>query len=96
MNPGTCYEINIYETNKDEGSRTGSIYRLTPQMVDVPTAGKWSRLDIRAEGPRIIVKVNGTTTVDIVDEKLKAGIMAIQYAEGGKLLKMRNFSVTPL
>jgi len=50
--------------------------------------GQWNDYEIRAEGPHITLKINGTTTVDYTErepaEKVaRAGVIAVQIHSGG-------------
>src|SRR5688500_4554153 len=55
---GGCYEINISDPHAT--SPTGSIVGVHSSLPDrVKTAGKWSRLDVTADGPDRVVQVDG-------------------------------------
>jgi hypothetical protein len=94
-NPGprTCYEVQI------EGETTGTLVNVQPLPSGMPNAiGKWNTYEIRAEGDRVSVKINGTTTADVQDPRLTSGSIALQ--EGGLskfgLVRFRNVKVRPL
>jgi hypothetical protein len=46
--------------------------------------GEWNTYSITAVGPRILLAINGTTTVDLVDpEGAREGVLALQLHAGG-------------
>ena len=91
--PGTCYEVQI------AGEETGTLVNVQPLQSEVPDAvGRWNTYEIRAEGDHVTVKINGTTTADVRDQRLTSGPIALQ--EGGRgesgLVRFRNVKVRPL
>ncbi len=45
--------------------RTGAIYHIAaPQPGHLKPAGQWNTLKIRAEGPHVVIRLNGATVVD--------------------------------
>lgn len=45
--------------------KTGAIYHVAaPEPGHLKPAGTWNRLEIRAEGPRVVIRLNGATVVD--------------------------------
>ena len=67
---GSCYEINISDPHAT--TPTGGIVGVhSPLPYRVKSAGKWSRFDVLADGPHLVVKVNGETLTDVRDEKLQ-------------------------
>jgi hypothetical protein len=99
-NPGSlggCYEINISDPHAT--SPTGSIVGVHSTLPHrIPTAGKWSRFDVLADGPHLVVKVNGETATDSNDEKLKDGAIGLQAGgpTGSGPIRFRNIKVRPL
>ena len=94
-NPGprTCYEVQI------AAEATGTLVNVQPLPSDMPNAiGKWNTYEISAEGDHVSVKINGTTTADVQDQRLASGPIALQ--EGGRgemgLVRFRNVKVRPL
>jgi hypothetical protein len=75
----------LYETN-------GRGWVVQPKPEDVKKFFKpqdWNEMIVSAHGPRLVVKVNGTTVSDIVDEKgRKAGHFALQVHGGQDVLVM--------
>jgi hypothetical protein len=91
------YEINIGDTH--ETFPTGSIVNVRSTLPRrAESAGKWSRLQVRADGPRMVVTVNGETLTDVRDEKLKSGSVGFQAGgpTGSGIIKLRNIRIRPL
>jgi len=92
-----CYEVNIFDPSPT--FPTGSINNVHSTLPTVPnTAEKWNTFDITVKGTRLTVKLNGETTVDQDDPKLKSGTLAIQAfgPDGPGRIKFRNMKVRPL
>ncbi len=99
----TCYEVNIWDIRPEPKYGTGAIVDVA--AVPVPIAnkagGRWNTYEITAKGPRLTVKLNGVTTVDVEDRKLASGPFALQYgpgvnnAEGGPI-KWRKVQIRSL
>jgi hypothetical protein len=56
--------------------------------------GQWNIYEITAQGPHLIVTLNGTRTVDVLDNKLSRGPIALQYGAG--VVKFRKVEIRPL
>ena len=98
-NPGamTCYEANIFDAHAMWP--TGSINNLKTSLPDKPnTVGKWNTFEIAANGNHLVIKVNGRTTVDVQDQRLANGPIALQEGGAGAagLVRFRNVKVRPL
>ena len=78
----TCYEVNIFDQRKDATYRTGAIVGVAKPMAQIDAGNRWSTYHIEAHGRRLVVKLNGQTTVDVEDDKLAAGPIGLQYAAG--------------
>lgn len=78
----TCYEVNIFDQRPDPKYRTGAIVNVAEPKVMLETGDRWNRYEISAQGQHLVVKLNGQTTVDVVDDKLAAGPFALQYGAG--------------
>jgi len=57
-------------------------------------AGEWNTFEIRAEGTRLQVTLNGTVTVDIEDSTYSEGPFTLQYGSGD--VKFRNVQIQTL
>jgi hypothetical protein len=89
-----AYEVNIYDTRPDQTYRTGSIVNLAAPSEVIDTGGQWNTYEIRAEGPRMTVILNGVQTVDVEDETHVEGPIGLQYGSG--IVKFRNVQIRPL
>jgi hypothetical protein len=92
-----CYEVNIFDAH--EQWPTGSINNLKTVLPDRPnTTDRWNTFEIIAKGTNLIVRVNGTTTVDVKDDRRPNGTIALQQGGGGAvgLVRFRNVKVRSL
>ena len=90
----TCYEVNISDNHATHP--TGSIVGMHSTLPTRPaTAGKWSTLEIAANGSHIVVKVDGKTTLDVKDEKFSSGSIALQAGgpNGPGPIQFRNIRI---
>jgi len=56
----TAFEVQVYDGKSDPMHDFGAIYDLVAPSKDARNGpGKWNALEIRCDGPRIAVKVNG-------------------------------------
>ncbi|MBI80068.1 MAG: DUF1080 domain-containing protein [Pseudomonadota bacterium] len=85
----TCYEINIFDQRPDQRFRTGAIVNYAEPKVYISAGGNWNRFKIIADGPSIIVYLNGHLVVDIVNSKLRSGPITLQN-NGGAIVKFKN------
>ena len=53
------YEVNIYDKRADQSYRTGGIVNVAVPYGTIHTGGRWNTYDIRAEGSRLTVILNG-------------------------------------
>ena len=89
-----CYEVNIYDKRPEPSYGTGAIVDVA-KVVPMPKAGgQWNIYEITAIGPHLIVTLNGTRTVDVLDNKLSRGPIALQYGAG--VVKFRKVEIKPL
>jgi hypothetical protein len=103
------YEAQINATHGDK-IRTGSLYPSFRSLSDAEKKkilvlndaphkpDEWFTQEVIADGNHIIIKVNGKTTVDFVDEKstyLK-GHFALQGHDPGTVVKFRKVEVIEL
>ncbi len=90
-----CYEANIFDQRPDPTFGTGAIVKLAPAKTPHPKAGgRWNIYDITAQGGRLVLVLNGQTTVDITDAKFARGPIALQWARG--LITFRKVEIRPL
>ncbi len=87
------------EVDPSVGKHTGGLYESGGRgWVMMPTAegeqvlkpGEWNDLDVLAEGPHIVTRLNGVKIVDFVDPapKFTEGVIGLQIHTGGGV-KMR-------
>jgi hypothetical protein len=94
---GSCYEINISDPHAT--TPTGGIVGVySPLPKRIKSADKWSRFDVLADGPHLVVKVNGETITDVRDEKFREGALGLQAGgpTGSGPVKFRNIRIRPL
>ncbi len=87
-----CYEMNIWDYHPDQESKTGSIVTRAKPLIDVQTIGKWNSYKITCESNHIRTWINGKLTVDIFNDDLSEGYIALQAAEPGRI-KFRNVKI---
>jgi hypothetical protein len=88
------YEVNIYDTRADQTYRTGGIVHIASPASVVMTGGQWNSYEITANGPRLVVTLNGMPMVDIEHTQFTEGPIALQYGLG--VVKFRNVRVREL
>ena len=90
-----CYEANIFDQRPDPSYGTGAIVLLAKAPEPMPKAGgRWNTYEITADGSRLTLVLNGITTVDITDDKLADGHIALQWGSG--IIKFRKLDIQPL
>ena len=94
ISPGSCYEVNIYDQREDQTYRTGGIVNFAAPSAQINAGGQWNTYEIRAEGTRLLITLNGTVTVDIEDSTYSEGPLTLQYGSG--IVKFRNVRIQPL
>ena len=88
------YEVNIFDTRPDQTYRTGGVVHFAAPTSVINTGGRWNTYEIRAEGTRLTVRLNGTQTVDMNDSTYASGPIALQYGAG--VVKFRNVRIREL
>ncbi|MFM9964187.1 MAG: DUF1080 domain-containing protein, partial [Planctomycetaceae bacterium] len=95
--PGVdCYELNICDTHP-QGFNTGSFVKRQKPTKEVSGEEAWKTFHVRAEGPRVVVKLDGEEVLDFTDKTdkpLTSGLIGLQMNSG--LVKFRNVFVKPL
>jgi hypothetical protein len=89
-----CYEVNISDNHAV--SPTGSIVGVQSTLPRrIPTVGKWSTFEVTADGTHLVVKVNGETAVDAIDDKHARGAIELQAGgpNGPGVIKFRNIRI---
>jgi hypothetical protein len=96
------YEAQINSMSKDP-RKTGSLF-ITPGGAVVPVSqslhlpDQWFTLEVIAEGNHIVVKVNGKTTADYIDEKrlYSSGHIALQQLDAQTVVEFRKIEIKEL
>ena len=92
--PDKCYEVNIFDKRPDPQYRTGAIVDVASPKAHIDAAGKWNTYEITAQGSHLVVKLNGTVTVDVMDSKFASGHFTLQYGAG--IVRFRNVRIRAL
>jgi len=91
----TGYEVNIFDTRPDPSYGTGAIVDTAKAATVLKTGGKWNTYEIVTKGPKMTVTLNGTKTVDgVEDARFPAGPIALQFGVG--TVKFRKIQIKPL
>jgi hypothetical protein len=89
-----CYEVNIFDKRPDPSYGTGAIVDVAKVEPMPKAAGKWNTYEITAQGPHLVVVLNGQKTVDVQDSKHASGPFALQYGSG--VVKFRKVQIKAL
>jgi len=78
----TCYECNIFDTRPDPTYGTGAIV-YHAEVNPMPKAGgKWSTMEIAANGRDLAITFDGKKTAQVRNGLLTEGPIALQFGEG--------------
>lgn len=95
IGPVHCYEANIWDNHINQEWRTGAVVLHAPPLTRVSTVGRWNSYEIKAERDRIRMWVNNRKTMDLRDDKLSRGVIALQVSGEGSIrfrdVKIRDF-----
>jgi hypothetical protein len=95
INDRNCYEANIFDQRPDPSYGTGGIVHIAQVDEPRPTAGnKWNVYVITLQGDRLLVELNGKTTVDVRDQLFSEGPFALQWGRG--TLRFRKVAIKKL
>jgi hypothetical protein len=89
-----CYEVNIFDKRPDPSYGTGAIVGVAKVDPMPKAAGKWNTYEITAQGPHLVIVLNGQKTADVQDSTHLGGPIALQYGSG--VVKFRKVQVKPL
>jgi 3-keto-disaccharide hydrolase len=105
--PKSGYEAQVNNTHED-WRKTGSLYDVEDVRQSPVEDGQWFDYHIIVRGKRIILKVNGETTVDYTEPDdpqrpeersgrvLSSGTIALQAHDPGSTVYFRNIRIKPL
>lgn len=84
----------------DESRRNKVLVRAPSDFERTLKKDDWNEYVIRSEGNRVTLKMNGTTTVDFIEQDAqiaRSGIIALQVHSGGPLkVEFRNIRIKKL
>ena len=91
------YEAQLNNSHKDP-KRTGSLYNFVDVREQLVPDNTWWTQEVIASGNHIVIKVNGKTVVDYVDEKNThtKGYFAFQQHDPGSRVQIKNVMVKEL
>jgi len=97
------YEVNIWDIRPDPKYGTGGIvgFAAVPLPPVFLAGGRWNTYEIEARGSVVTVKLNGTVTVTMSNDKFAAGPFALQFGPGvqgvvGGPIKWRKVQIKAL
>lgn len=101
--PSQGHEAQVNNTSGDP-VRTGSLYNVVKNLEAPAKDNEWFTEEVIVEGNRIVIKVNGKTIVDHVEDtaavkdgrKLSSGTFALQAHDPGSEVHFRNLRVKRL
>lgn len=94
LTTSACYELNIYDAH--DKWPTGSINDVARARRAVSTVGHWNSYDIRAQGGRFRVHLNGSKVLDARDDRHPRGVIGLQTLTGQGTVRFRNLRLRPL
>ena len=89
-----AYEVNIYDKRPDPTYGTGAIVDVAKPSTMLKAGGKWNTYEITAQGPHLVVTLNGTKTVDVQNMAHARGPIGLQYGAG--VVKFRSVQIKTL
>ncbi len=87
-----CYEFNIWDLHPNQDYRTGALVGRANPLNYVETLSKWNTYVIKAQKGKLEAWVNDIKTVDMIDDSLDEGFVAIQAGETGNI-SFRNVKI---
>ncbi len=105
--PAKGYEAQVNNTHKD-WRKTGGLYAIVDVKKAPAKDDEWFHYYIKVDGKRIVIKINGKTTVDYTepddverDEKMKGrvlshGLIALQAHDPGSKVDFKNIKIKAL
>lgn len=85
----------------DESRRNKVLAKADPAVIaKVENLSEWNRYEIRCEGPRIVLRINGTQTVDYTESDTTIpldGHIAVQiHGDGKTIVRFRHLTIDQL
>lgn len=91
ITPATGYEVNLFDQRPDPKYRTGAIVDVAEPAIAVNAGGHWTTVEILANGPHLVVALNGTKTIDVMHDLRTSGVIALQSTTG--VVKFRSVRI---
>lgn len=97
-----AYEVNIFDQRPGQEYSTGAIVGFAQVGNPPPKAGgQWNTFEIYANGPELVVKLNGVVTVAMNNSRFREGPIGLQFGNGAKgrpggAIKWRRMLIRPL
>ncbi len=89
----TGYELQIF--NRHEKFPTGSLVNHVRAKKTAFKPGEWNRYEVRVEGDRFVVSLNGKKVLDARQNKSGIGHVGLQYNKDRKI-EFQNIKLLPL
>lgn len=78
-----AYEVNIFDQRPGQEYSTGAIVGFAQLRGPPPKAGgQWNTFEIYANGPELVIKLNGVVTVATSNSRFREGPIALQFGNG--------------
>ena len=90
----TCYELNIFDQRPDPTYGTGSIVYIAEVNPMPKAGGKWSTMEVTANGRQLTMLFDGKQTVNVRNGLFEEGHIALQFGVG--TVKFRKVEIKPL
>ena len=90
----TCYELNIFDKRPDPTYGTGSIVYIAEVNPMPKAGGKWSTMEVTANGRQLTMLFDGKQTVNVRNGLFQEGHIALQFGVG--TVKFRKVEIKPL
>jgi fucose permease len=87
----TGYEAQV--DNHDPNNPTGSIYGMHKAEKLITRDGEWFTMQVTADGPHIIVEVNGEKVVDAQNNRFQSGTIALQAHDPGSVIEYKDVEI---
>jgi hypothetical protein len=88
------YEAQV--DHHDPNNPTGSLYGRSKAAKVVTRDGDWFTMQVTADGPHIVIEVNGATVVDTHDTTFQGGMIALQAHDPSSVVEYRDVEIKRL